>query len=79
MDTIFNGHLIPMEATILGDLDSVNQGRELWKDPEVFQPQRFIDESGCLTTPEYFIPFFIGNTIHMTQYPVCARFEKQRR
>ena len=67
-DTIFNGYLIPTDATILGDVDSVNQNRELWKDPDVFRHQRFIDESGCLTTPEYFVPFFIGNVNHNIPY-----------
>ena len=67
-DTIFNDYLIPMDATILGDVDSVNQNIEIWKDPEVFRPQRFIDESGCLTTPEYFVPFFIGKMNHNIPY-----------
>lgn len=59
-DVIFNGYLIPKEATILGDLDSVHHDSKFWKDPEMFRPHRFIDESGSLVTPEQLIPFFLG-------------------
>ena len=60
-NTAFAGYFIPTEATIIGDFDSVNQDKELWKDPETFRPERFIDESGSLITPEYFVAFSIGN------------------
>ena len=63
-DTIFDGYLFPTEATIIGDFDSVNQDKELWKDPETFRPQRFIDESGSLITPEYFVAFSLGKIYH---------------
>ena len=59
-DIEFCGHLIPKGTTVLGDLDSVMNDREQWNDPEVFRPQRFIDESGSLKTPEHFIPFSLG-------------------
>lgn len=59
-DVVFNGYLIPKGATVIGDLDSVNQDRELWNDPEEFRPQRFIDETGSLTIPEQFVPFSLG-------------------
>lgn len=59
-DVTFHGYLIPREATILADIDSVNIDKSVWEDPEVFRPQRFIDESGSLQKPEEFMPFFIG-------------------
>ena len=71
IDTLFNGYLIPTEATIVADMDSVNQDKELWKDPELFQPQRFIDESGCLSTPEYFVSFFIGTVCFTNLFSGC--------
>ena len=62
-DIWFGGYLIPRGTTVLGDLDSVNNDKEQWKDPEVFRPQRFIDESGSLKTPEQFIPFSLGKCL----------------
>ena len=60
-DVVFGGYSIPMEATILADLDSIHSDRSVWKDPEVFRPQRFIAEDGTIQNPEEFIPFFTGN------------------
>ena len=57
----FSGYRIPMEATILADIDSVFNDRTIWKDPEIFRPQRFIAEDGALLKVEEFIPFFVGN------------------
>ena len=59
-NTMLNGYLIPTDAVIIPDMDSVNQDKELWKDPETFRPERFIDESGSLITPEYFVAFSLG-------------------
>lgn len=60
-DVEFGGYSIPMEATLLADMDSINRDRSVWKDPEVFRPQRFIAEDGTIQTPEEFIPFFLGH------------------
>ena len=70
-DTLFNGYLIPTEATIVADMDSVNQDKELWKDPDIFRPQRFIDASGSLSTPEYFVSFFIGIVCFTNLFTRC--------
>lgn len=33
---------------------------ESWGDPEIFRPERFIDESGNIVTPSRFLPFSAG-------------------
>lgn len=33
---------------------------ELWEDPEEFNPNRFLDASGALNKPDYWMPFGAG-------------------
>lgn len=41
---------------------------DFWKDPYVFRPERFLDETGQLVVPERFIPFGLGNYKILTYY-----------
>lgn len=42
---------------------------DVWEDPEVFRPQRFLAEDGSLLKPPEFIPFQTGNVImKITKY-----------
>lgn len=36
---------------------------ESWSDPEDFRPERFLDSSGNVVTPEKYFPFSIGTYI----------------
>ena len=36
-------------------------GEQYWKDPDVFNPERFINDQNEIVTPEAFIPFGYGN------------------
>ncbi|KAL3883928.1 hypothetical protein ACJMK2_030154, partial [Sinanodonta woodiana] len=57
-DVIFKGYTIPKDTIILPDLDSVLSDPDVWGDPEVFRPERFISKEGSLLNPEEFISFF---------------------
>ncbi len=47
-------------------LYSVLKGEQYWKDPEVFNPERFLDTSGNVQVPEAFIPFGVGELAQMS-------------
>ena len=45
---------------ILPNLDSLMMDEDIWGDPEVFRPERFLNSDGKLSVPTEFIPFFLG-------------------
>lgn len=45
--------MIPLIYSVLMD-------EELWEDPEEFNPNRFLDASGALSKPDYWLPFGAG-------------------
>lgn len=45
----------------------------LWDEPNKFNPSRFIDDSGKIRRPEYFMPFGVGR--RMCLGDVLARME----
>ncbi|XP_055954831.1 cytochrome P450 2B19 [Patella vulgata] len=62
-DTIFHGYVIPKDAIILPNLDSVLSDDKIWGDAGVFRPERFIDSLGKVKKQEEFIPFSIGRRV----------------
>ena len=67
-DVTFVGYKVPTDAIILADMDSVNNDRRTWGDPQKFRPERFIAEDGSLLKIEEFIPFFLGNSFSAIPY-----------
>jgi len=45
---------------IFSNIWAVHNDPKLWKDPEKFIPERFIDEQGNFFTSKYVIPFSVG-------------------
>ena len=57
----FGGYRIPKNTVILANLRDAHHNKEYWGDPEVFRPERFIDESGNkIIKHEAFMPFSAG-------------------
>jgi len=48
---------------VLLSLYSVHMDKAHWKNPEDFDPCRFLDAEGRLKTDEYFIPFGLGKIL----------------
>ena len=52
---------------------NVLEGEKYWKDPEKFDPDRFLDEFGHLQVPEAFIPFSIGKNNRYLLIPLLNK------
>lgn len=59
-ETILNGYIIPKDTTVLISLHSVFKDKSIWGDPDVFRPERFLDENGNLVIHEKLFPFGLG-------------------
>nr|XP_056711000.1 cytochrome P450 2U1 [Euleptes europaea] len=63
--TVLQGYTIPKGSVICCNLWSVHRDPRIWKNPNEFHPERFLDENGRLLKKETFIPFGIGKRVCM--------------
>ena len=59
-DAYFEGYLIPKDASIMFDYDSIFMDPKIFEHPELFNPDRFLSEAGAFVAPKKFIPFCVG-------------------
>lgn len=60
-DVKVGNHVIPKGSIVIACLWSLFHNPDVWKDPEVFRPERFLVEDGKKAVkPEYLIPFSYG-------------------
>ncbi|KAK8773493.1 hypothetical protein V5799_011975 [Amblyomma americanum] len=61
-DVMVSGYLIPAGTVVISNIWATHMDPKLWKDPEKFKPERFLDSRGSalVEKPEYLIPFSIG-------------------
>lgn len=59
-ETELGGYTIPKNTTILMGLRTVHMDERHWGDPEVFRPERFLDEHRKLCNTERLMPFGQG-------------------
>jgi len=58
--TTLNGLTIPKGTQVIPLIHAVHMDPTLWKDPEAFNPERFIGADGSIHKPDFFIPFGVG-------------------
>ncbi|KAJ9576498.1 hypothetical protein L9F63_025608 [Diploptera punctata] len=59
-DTVLCGYDIPKDTTVLISLWSVHRDVKHWGDPDVFRPDRFIDNKGELIKDDWLLNFGVG-------------------
>ena len=60
-DTTVSKHFIPKDTLILANFWAVHYDSKIWKNPDQFDPTRFLSDDGkSLTNTEYIMPFSIG-------------------
>lgn len=64
-EVTFDGYTIPAGSQVVPLLYAVNMDPELWDEPEVFRPARFLNDEGKVYKPEYFMPFGVGRRMCM--------------
>jgi len=66
-------YVLPKGTFILQNLYAIHYDPNYWGDPEVFRPERFLNDQGQAQQPEYLIPFSagkrlcLGDTVARTQ------------
>lgn len=59
-DAVVNGYHIPKGTEVIPNLWAVHNDPALWKNPEVFDPMRHINERGHFVPSRKIIPFSLG-------------------
>ncbi|XP_067674837.1 cytochrome P450 2B4-like [Haliotis asinina] len=62
-DVQFRGYTFPKGISVVLNLDSVLQDKDVWGDPQNFRPDRFLDGEGKIQKREEFIPFSLGRRV----------------
>ncbi|XP_016914993.1 methyl farnesoate epoxidase-like isoform X1 [Apis cerana] len=59
-DSTFLGFEIKKNYTLLANFKSIHMDKEHWGDPEIFRPERFINEKGDFINDSWLMPFGLG-------------------
>jgi len=54
------GYTIPKDSVVIMHLHSAHKDPSHWGDPDVFRPERFLDEDGKFRKDDFLMPFGVG-------------------
>jgi len=86
-DTIFQGYNIEKDTILVPGLYAFHMDQRYWKDPEIFNPERFLDENGLLSLKkDISLPFgagkrlcagetFARNMLFLITSAICQNFD----
>ena len=64
--TLFNEMFELFKGSLCGiNIYAIHQSEDIWTDPTVFEPERFLNEDGEICNTDKIIPFGFGSFIHM--------------
>ncbi|XP_046343155.2 steroid 17-alpha-hydroxylase/17,20 lyase-like [Haliotis rufescens] len=67
-DTTLGDYEIPKGTMVMANLFAIHHDPRHWKEPEVFNPERFLDDSGRFAPkPESWMPFSVGKRSCMAE------------
>ena len=69
VDSTLLGYNIKKDYSLLASLVSVNMDKKHWGDPEIFRPERFVNEKGEFVDDPFALPFGAGN--FFSKFPWC--------
>lgn len=73
--TLPSGDVIPAGTIAISNITKFLTDPSLWNEPDLFSPERFLDDSGRFIKPEYFVPLGHGRRVCMGE--PLARAELQ--
>lgn len=72
-DTELLGYRIPKRTNVLPNTYSIHRNPKYWKDPQVFNPERFLGPDGKVKVPPQFIIWSLGESSYYVT-TVAGRF-----
>ena len=64
-DTVVNDYHFPRNTMFIANITKFHMDPEVFPSPEIFQPERFIDENGKYKKNDQVVPFGIGKRVCM--------------
>ncbi len=58
--TLCGGYTIPQNALVISNIWAIHHDHDVWKDLDLFRPERFLDGNTFKQQPEEYLPFSVG-------------------